>query len=772
MSHTHRSVRRRLVALPAIVGLAAGCLDRPVAPAEPHTTNIFVDVVTQTFVDKIDLLFMIDNSRSMADKQAILRDAVPVLVQRLVTPSCLDAGGNTVGTADPNGVCATGDPEFIPIKDIHIGVITSSLGNHGGEECSPTANDAAMGRTPDDRAELLPFVRPTTPLTSWNGSGFLAWDPGQDKNVPPGEANLGALVDNVRAQVVASGEIGCGYESSLEAWYRFLVDPEPPASMGVVDNQNVKGPVNEALIRQREAFLRPDSLLAIVMLTDENDCSIDDENGHQGFLVSSTGRRLPRASSACASDPNDRCCHSCALAAPEGCTPNEMDAECSKKTASQQFAELTLPEDMSNVRCFDHRRRFGLDLLYPTQRYIDALTKPTVKNRAGVDVPNPIFRAPPGGSPRPETNVLLAGIVGVPWQDIATDATRSGEGLEYLDAAALAATGRWDLILGNPKTNEPPDDAHMIESIVPRTGSNPLLGVPIAPATSQDPEENPINGHEQNVPGFDDLQYACTFELTTPRTCTTDGPPCDCYATDQANNRPLCDYPNGPDTPGIQHHAKAYPGLRHLEVLKGVGNNGIVASICPKYTEPAAGLRPEADPSYGYNPAVQSILEVFGTRLGGQCLPRKLAPDADPSSATFGQVPCRVIEAIQMSEGGECFCDASKGRTPVDSADLERSVRQELSAHDKCGGDTGVSCSAYCQCEVAQLEGTALAECQAGSKNPNIYGYCYVDADQGIGDPALVERCDPTEKRLLRWVGEGLPANGSTMMMACFGAAL
>jgi hypothetical protein len=125
-----------------------------------------------------------------------------------------------------------------------------------------------------------------------------------------------------------------------------------------------------------------------------------------------------------------------------------------------------------------------------------------------------------------------------------------------------------------------------------------------------------------------------------------------------------------------------------------------------------------------------------------------------------------------MSEGGECFCDASKGRTPVDSADLERSVRQELSAHDKCGGDTGVSCSAYCQCEVAQLEGTALAECQAGSKNPNIYGYCYVDADQGIGDPALVERCDPTEKRLLRWVGEGLPANGSTMMMACFGAAL
>src|SRR5690349_6898261 len=121
MSHSFRTVFRGLVACSGVGALAAaGCLDRPVAPAEPYTTNIFVKAVTQRFVDKIDLLFMIDNSVSMKDKQQVLNDAVPVLVERLVTPRCLDDAGNSVGMADPTGVCTTGVAEFKPVKDIHI----------------------------------------------------------------------------------------------------------------------------------------------------------------------------------------------------------------------------------------------------------------------------------------------------------------------------------------------------------------------------------------------------------------------------------------------------------------------------------------------------------------------------------------------------------------------------------------------------------------------------------------------------------------------------
>ena len=45
---------------------------RPVEPQDPRTNNVYVDQIRQTAVDKIDLLFMIDNSISMADKQEIL----------------------------------------------------------------------------------------------------------------------------------------------------------------------------------------------------------------------------------------------------------------------------------------------------------------------------------------------------------------------------------------------------------------------------------------------------------------------------------------------------------------------------------------------------------------------------------------------------------------------------------------------------------------------------------------------------------------------------
>ncbi len=56
---------------------AVGCLDRPIEPVEPRTTSTIVERLTQSAVDKIDLLLVIDNSRSMADKQEILKLAVP-----------------------------------------------------------------------------------------------------------------------------------------------------------------------------------------------------------------------------------------------------------------------------------------------------------------------------------------------------------------------------------------------------------------------------------------------------------------------------------------------------------------------------------------------------------------------------------------------------------------------------------------------------------------------------------------------------------------------
>src|SRR4051812_19345082 len=94
--HQRRPLRRavQLVAASlAIAGTGAlgGCLNRPVEPVEPRTTSTVVEKLTQSQVDKIDLLLMIDNSRSMADKQAILVAAVPDLVKGLVNPKCVDS---------------------------------------------------------------------------------------------------------------------------------------------------------------------------------------------------------------------------------------------------------------------------------------------------------------------------------------------------------------------------------------------------------------------------------------------------------------------------------------------------------------------------------------------------------------------------------------------------------------------------------------------------------------------------------------------------------
>src|SRR5215470_15546127 len=83
---------------PCVLGglllLFMACLDRSVAPAQPTVTARFQEVSNQNRVTKIDLVFMIDNSASMVDKQQILADAIPDLVNRLVDPICVNPDGS------------------------------------------------------------------------------------------------------------------------------------------------------------------------------------------------------------------------------------------------------------------------------------------------------------------------------------------------------------------------------------------------------------------------------------------------------------------------------------------------------------------------------------------------------------------------------------------------------------------------------------------------------------------------------------------------------
>ncbi len=567
---------------------------------------------------RIDLVIAVDNSRGMAQKQFFLAEAIPTLLQGLTNPACIDPNGVTPSSqpAAPDAVCPAGLVRaFAPQTDIHIGVISSSLGGHGSDACPDADMQACPGSvntSNNDHGRLLDrkSVCASEVIPTYANKLFLAWDPKQTLT-PPGEFVLdnGAgkgLVPTLRDMVAGAGELGCGYESQLESVYRFLADPQPYEKIEIVDLKAVPQGIDAALLNQRRDFMRPDSQLIVLMTSDENDCSTKEYG--QFFLVNQlraaggTAFRMPRARQECTTNPGDPCCKSCGQAV-GSCPP---DPSCGDPASPTLYNDI---EDPINVRCWDQKRRFGLDFLYPVDRYVQAFTQLNVNNREGEIVPNPIFTdLDPSDSIttiRNPNQVLVAGILGVPWQDIARDPKDAKKGYKNSEEMLKPAGGFgsvWEVIAGNPDMYLVPKDPLMNESVKPRFGTSPITGITLASPMS--PLGNPINGNEYTT--TDDLQYACIFDLppSLHRDCT-DGR-CECF--EAKNDNPLCG--NNPDGSGqtLQVRARALPGLRQLSVLQGLGSQAVVGSICAAQTaNPAAA-------DFGYLPSVRGVLEWLGDR--------------------------------------------------------------------------------------------------------------------------------------------------------------
>ncbi|MBK8252021.1 MAG: hypothetical protein IPK82_05070 [Polyangiaceae bacterium] len=539
-----------------------------------------------TSTTKVDILFAVDNSRSMADKQQIMSLALDDLLSGLANPPCLDASGQLISQPGPTEACPNGSArQYQPVTDIHIGVISSSLGGHGADACSTAG---AGKESNNDKGHLLDRLDPAGPGTvpTYQGFGFLKWDP-LGQATPPGESNAMTLGQNFANLVLGVGQIGCGYESQLESVYRFLVDPAPHESISLdASGTIVKNGVDQALLEQRKRFLRPDSLLIVLSLSDENDCSIKEEGQYyyvaQQKAANGSAFHLPPARQVCATNPNDECCFSCGQAGPIDENGNEICP------ADPSCANAVLDElgDNINLRCFDQKRRFGIDFLYPLDRYVQGFTQTTVTDASGNVVPNPLYSDldPTDGNTavRGPGLVMFAGVVGVPWQDIAKNPIDLKQGfknageLSQPDANGINA---WDMILGDPASLVAPMDPLMIESIEPRAGSS----------------------IERTIDKNDDLQYACVMPIPTARDCTDLAQAsCDCY--EPTNDNPLCDTDptTGMDT--LQVKAKAYPGLRQLALMKDLGDQAIVGSIC------AEQITDASTPDYAYRPVVSSIL--------------------------------------------------------------------------------------------------------------------------------------------------------------------
>ncbi len=576
--------------------------------------------------DKIDLLFVVDNSVSMGDKQQIFSQAIPDLLERLVNPPCLNVElTETFQPATPEEVCPVGfGRQFKPLKDIHVGIVTSSLGGHGSENpiegCGELLNDRAYMVGTLERGRVTP---------SYGDLGFLAWDPEQRVD-PPGSTDLGQITQGFVDMLGTVGETGCGFEAPLEAMYRFLMDPAPYANHARMPcnssdpGENCARPqgIDEPLLAQRSAFLRPDSVVAIVMLADEDDCSIRDTD--IAWWQLEQGQGITRGSSACAADPASACCYSCTFETPAGCTPKEQDPACCPpgEACTADSAIIPPQEEQEtygqNLRCFDQKRKYGFDYLYPVQRYILGLTSPWLPE--GFDehgeplrddqgnvrfLKNPLYSEPvdDNGNVRSKEQVFFVGIVGVPWQDVATPETRDVVGqLDLIPASRFESEGLWERILGSKADGIPPLDPFARESQLPRTGVHPLTNDPIMAPDSA--VLNAINGKERDV--LDDLQYACIFPLPQSRSCAEGsldaGPACDCRA-EKFDGNPLCWDAAAGAYGTEQRFAKAYPAPRILSVLQGVGPQAVVSSICPK------NMTDTAARDFGYRPVIGTFVK-------------------------------------------------------------------------------------------------------------------------------------------------------------------
>jgi len=529
----------------------------------------------------------------MGDKQAILSQAVPDLVDRLLHPRCLGADGKPLGSvADDLGNCKSGRPEFPAVYDMHVAILSSSVGSVGGDLC--------IDEHGNDHGRLLNRNASGTPLPNASPSNFLAWLPPRDKNagkpdpVVPEITEPSILKRDFSDLITGVGELGCGYEAQLESVYRFLIQPDPYDRLARdPTTQNTKlVDVDNVILRQRKDFLRPDSFVAVVMLTDENESTVDPLGfGGHSYLFTSQ-QHVKSGTSICATDPNSPQCQSCFLQGPSS------DIACHT---------LTDGDDNNNVRFFHMKERFGVDPRYPIERYVRGFSERLVPDRQGehpsaatgapsfnyvgeANCQNPLFAATlPSSSaedlchlasgPRTRDLVHFALIGGVPWQLLTEDPHnyRNDNGAAF---KAFLDDADWVRLLGqNPFAYDFAGvDPHMLESMDPRAG----IGPDDAHLSEWDTQHK-------------DLQYACTFKLPQPRDCSSFANPnaCDCQSTPQP---PIC---NGTQT---LNYAKAYPSVSQLAVAKGLGLQAFVGSICPRE------LADTTSDYYGYRPAITGIV--------------------------------------------------------------------------------------------------------------------------------------------------------------------
>jgi len=595
---------------------------------------------------KLDLLFMIQNSSKTNDfliANDFLTSAVPGFIHRLLNPNCVDTSGNGLGSSQ-SGKCAQGSLEFAPVIDMHVGIVTSSLGGRGGDQCPDNATNPAapnLSAHTNDNGELVarggvagnPTVEnPVADAPS--PDNFLWWNPYAadtgNMTQPPSLSSESQLVSDLQSMFLGVNVHGCGFTAPLESWYRFLVQPDPYADVMHGPNGTVAlDGVDATVVKQRHDFLRPDSVVAVVVVANKPEEVFDPLTfGAQGWAFSNTAfpgspnMAAPEGTIECRSNPESTSCTSCAFIKNQA----SFSTECPNDPPGGMNGYLDPSDDALNVRAFHMKQRFGIDGQFPVDRYVTGLTSFTVPDRdhehdangnyaPSPDCGNPLFsmnlpvdtssdlcHLAPG--PRTPKQVFFAVIGGVPHQLLQTDPRNP----DSPQKTTLGASD-WNTVLGADPIHYDftGADFHMLESEADRAGSS-------CPDTAAD-DCDPINGREFAT-NKSDLQFACIFPLAMALDCTSPGPGdaykgvCACATGGLDAKTQLCEKGAAGYTQ-VQINGRAYPTIRPLAVARALGSQAVVGSICPIHAKEAA----PGDPLYGYAPTLQALTDRLSSAL-------------------------------------------------------------------------------------------------------------------------------------------------------------
>jgi hypothetical protein len=224
------------------VSLLTACPDRTISEVNPEQGRVEFKDIPVNLNRNVDILFVIDDSGSMADKQQNLRDNFPNFINVL----------NTIQGGLP---------------DVHIGVVSSDMGAKGQDDASPGAGVGTVGQggcanTGKDGRLLLGQA---TGVTGTFLSDIKLTDGSRQQNYTGDlAATFGAMA--------TIGATGCGFEQHLHAMQRALENN--PANAG---------------------FIRQDAFLAVIFLADEDDCSMS----HSTLLGPDGGPLGPQQSFRC-----------------------------------------------------------------------------------------------------------------------------------------------------------------------------------------------------------------------------------------------------------------------------------------------------------------------------------------------------------------------------------------------------------------------------------------------------------------------------------------